>query len=56
MLVVMPMVQSLRTGKWVRTDAITIAFKVVLLMFLAWLWVLIVVDQMPCFLGVPNCD
>ena len=25
-------------------------------LFIAWLRVSIVVDQMPCFLGVPNCD
>ena len=23
---------------------------------IAWLWVGLVADQMPCFLGVPNCD
>ena len=22
----------------------------------AWLWIGILMDQMPCFLGVPNCD
>jgi hypothetical protein len=35
------------------------AFKwvaAVLLLFFAWLWFGIVIDQMPCFLGVPNCD
>ena len=25
-------------------------------LLLAWLWASIVADQMPCFLGVPNCD
>lgn len=30
--------------------------KAVLLIFIAWLWVSLTVDQMPCFLGVPNCD
>ena len=30
--------------------------KAVLLIFIAWLWVSITADQMPCFLGVPNCD
>jgi hypothetical protein len=23
---------------------------------IAWLWISIVLDRMPCFLGVPNCD
>ena len=35
------------TGLWVRVAALGV---------LAWVWVSIVVDQMPCFLGVPNCD
>ena len=26
------------------------------LAFIAYAWVAIVADQMPCFLGVPNCD
>jgi hypothetical protein len=26
------------------------------LVFIAWFWITVVVDQMPCFLGVPNCD
>ena len=26
------------------------------LMFIVWFWVVIVIDQMPCFLGLPNCD
>jgi hypothetical protein len=30
--------------------------RVALLGLLAWLWTGIVIDQMPCFLGVPNCD
>ena len=30
--------------------------RVALLIVIAWLWVGLVADQMPCFLGVPNCD
>ena len=26
------------------------------LILIAWMWVTLVIDQMPCFLGVPNCD
>jgi hypothetical protein len=29
---------------------------VVSLIVIAWLWGGIVLDQLPCFLGVPNCD
>ena len=30
--------------------------RAVLLIFIAWFWVSVTADQMPCFLGVPNCD
>ena len=30
--------------------------KVVLLGLVAWYWIGLVIDQMPCFLGAPNCD
>jgi hypothetical protein len=30
--------------------------KVVLLLIIILLWLVIVIDQMPCFLGVANCD
>ena len=30
--------------------------RVVLLVGVTWVWVTLVVDQMPCFLGIPNCD
>lgn len=33
-----------------------LVLKVGALIFIAWMWVSIVIDQMPCFLGVPNCD
>ena len=29
---------------------------IVVLGFIAYAWVGLVLDQMPCFLGVPNCD
>ena len=30
--------------------------RVVVGVCVAWLWVALVQDQLPCFLGVPNCD
>jgi hypothetical protein len=30
--------------------------RVAIVPLIAWLWLGLVVDQMPCFLGVPNCD
>jgi hypothetical protein len=34
---------------------VTLALGVVMLA-IAMFWVMLVIDQMPCFLGVPNCD
>ncbi len=33
-----------------------IVSRVVLSILLAWLWLAILQDQTPCFLGAPNCD
>ena len=33
-----------------------LALRLGLLLVIAWLWITTVADQMPCFLGVPNCD
>ena len=30
--------------------------RAVLLISIAWFWVSVTADQMPCFVGVPNCD
>ena len=34
----------------------TVLVRVALSVAVAYVWISIVVDQMPCFLGVPNCD
>ena len=36
--------------------ALAAGLSVVALVLIAYAWVGIVVDQMPCFLGRPNCD
>jgi hypothetical protein len=33
-----------------------VVLKALWLLFVAWLWIGILIDQMPCFLGVQNCD
>jgi hypothetical protein len=30
--------------------------RIAILGLIAWLWIAILTDEMPCFLGVPNCD
>lgn len=39
-----------------RVPALGAGLGVVVLVLIAFAWVGIVVDQMPCFFGVPNCD
>ena len=34
----------------------SLIFRVIVLGVLAWFWIALLTDQMPCFLGVPNCD
>jgi hypothetical protein len=56
LLIVLPMVRQLRAERLVGRAALLAVFKGALVLGLASMWLLIVVDQMPCFLGVPNCD
>ena len=55
-ITVTPIVRNLRMGNSVLVNPVTLVLRVVFLAFLAWVWFGAVIDQMPCFLGVPNCD
>ena len=55
-LIGMPIVRNLRTGNSLLTNPIILMVRVIFLALLAWMWLGILIDQMPCFLGVPNCD
>ena len=55
-LVLMPVVRGLRPGKGAPVNRLRLLPGVVLALFIAWLYVGLVADQMPCFLGIPNCD
>jgi len=50
-----PIVQSFQTGA-PHLSIGNLITRSVLLISLAYFWVRIVIDQMPCFLGIPNCD
>ena len=52
----MPVVWSARAGSNILAHPIFLLVRVGLMIFLAWFWVALLIDQMPCFLGVPNCD
>ena len=52
----MPMVRNMRMGNGLMAHPINLLIRVILLILIAWIWTSLLIDQMPCFLGVPNCD
>jgi len=52
----MPIVRNVRTGNSLIVRPVSLLIRVVILVFIAWMWTSILIDQMPCFLGIPNCD
>lgn len=55
-ITLMPMVRTVRAGNSLIANPVTLLLKVVLLAVVAVVWASLLMDQMPCFLGVPNCD
>lgn len=53
-LLLIPVARSLRNKQLKKP--LGLAARVVLLAIVASIWIRLVVDQLPCFLGVPNCD
>jgi len=54
--ILMPIVRNMRAGIRIATNPVFLLSSVVFLVSLAWQWGSWAIDQMPCFLGVPNCD
>jgi hypothetical protein len=55
-LLLLPIVQTIRAGNIAMANPLFLALRVILMLLIAWAWIGLVVDQMPCFLAVPNCD
>jgi cation transport ATPase len=55
-LISMPIIRNLRAGNRNATNLFSLLTKVVLLTLIAGIWIRLLIDQLPCFLGVPNCD
>lgn len=55
-LVALPITRSPAGGAGTLAQRLGILLRVALLVLIAWLWGSLVLDQLPCFLGVPNCD
>lgn len=51
-----PLVRIIRAGDNNLAKPITLLFRVACLTLIAIVWGSLLIDQLPCFLGVPNCD
>ena len=54
--VTMSIVRNVRAGNNILANPIVLMLGFILLVFIALFWAGLLIDQMPCFLGVPNCD
>jgi hypothetical protein len=55
-VILLPIVQSVRAGNSIITRPINLLLRVASLAFVTVIWTAMIIDQLPCFLGVPNCD
>jgi hypothetical protein len=55
-VILAPIARTVRAGNGVMANPVNLLFRVALLALIAMMWGAIMIDQMPCFMGVPNCD
>ena len=55
-VVLIQVLQSVRKGNRLMANPLDLFLKVSFLALAAWMWAGILMDQLPCFLGVLNCD
>lgn len=56
MTILSPIVRNLRAGDNMMANPGSLLFRVAVLAFFALAWGGILIDQFPCFMGIPNCD
>jgi len=56
MMILLPIMRNVRVGNSIMANPLTLLLKIILLILIAWLWITTILDQMPCFVGIPNCD
>ena len=54
--ILLPIVRAVRAGDSVMANPINLLLRIAFLALIAMMWGAIVIDQIPCFMGVPNCD
>ncbi len=55
-VILVPIVRTVRAGNSVMANPINLLFRVAFLALIAMTWGGLLIDQIPCFMGVPNCD
>lgn len=55
-VILAPVVRNGRAGISIMANPLNLLLRVVFLALIATMWGGILLDQLPCFLGVPNCD
>ena len=55
-VILAPLVRAARAGQSLTANPFTLWSRVALLALVASVWGAILTDQLPCFMGVPNCD
>ena len=55
-VILRPLMRSVRAGNTLLAKPIILLFRVASLVLIATVWGWGLIDQLPCFLGVPNCD
>ena len=55
-LILAPLVRTVRAGNSIAVNPINLSLRAAFLVSIAVTWGSILIDQMPCLLGVPNCD
>jgi len=55
-VILVPIVRTVRAGNNIIANPINLLLRVAFLALIAMMWGGILIDQLPCFLGVPNCD
>ncbi|HEX6181521.1 MAG TPA: hypothetical protein VFZ47_09750 [Chitinophagaceae bacterium] len=55
-LILLPMLRPAPATDKKRPNVVGLFARLVILVSLGMMWIITMLDQMPCFLGVPNCD
>jgi len=55
-MILMPVLQSIKNKESIFANPLILMIRIIFMTFIAIAWINVIIDQMPCFLGVPNCD